>query len=504
MSTIEGSTKITTSGLKIHIDFSNKRCYSPNMMNYSCWTTGSGSINENLSLYGISGYELNGSTEENIRVLGEDPFGNTNAIVWRSNSIDGMSNVPPPGNDGDGGWNSSTISIDSSKMYRFSIWMKKNNADGGSGRVYFGHNSYTKTGSMTDSTGKFNSFQTTNTYFNYPQDVNIPYLGGVDTWSLVVGHIWPSSTVAGTIEPGSNINNFSLPLSYSHPDSGIWTKTSGKVGNLLGDDIPSYGGNATDWVWNSNTVKVKQRAYLYYSNIITSTASFIYPRIDLVTGYEPNIKELLQGVEPVRNLAENGTIWAKHQTNWSTDAGGCLKLKRDNFMGMLGTMSSSYTLRAASIWFKLDTDIVPAGPPGIALMALDSGMNSVYFFLGSVTGAMDYETILIGTALGQATGVENITITSGVWHQLLINWETDKYAIYLDGVSQTTTKGTNLYHLGAGSPRQINGNLTLGGRINEADNSILSMDGAINKISVWSRSLTSSEIAALYTAEKPK
>jgi hypothetical protein len=125
MSTIEGSTKITTSGLKIHIDFSNKRCYSPNMMNYSCWTTGSGSINENLSLYGISGYELNGSTEENIRVLGEDPFGNTNAIVWRSNSIDGMSNVPPPGNDGDGGWNSSTISIDNSKMYRFSIWMKK-------------------------------------------------------------------------------------------------------------------------------------------------------------------------------------------------------------------------------------------------------------------------------------------------------------------------------------------------------------------------------------------
>ena len=39
MSTLEGSGRFVNDGLSFYVDFANKKSFSPNMINYSVWTT---------------------------------------------------------------------------------------------------------------------------------------------------------------------------------------------------------------------------------------------------------------------------------------------------------------------------------------------------------------------------------------------------------------------------------------------------------------------------------
>ena len=234
-------------GLKLHVDFSNRKSYSPNLMNYSIWSVGSGSILANNSLYGITEYSLNGDAAENIRVVDQDPFGYTSSIVWRSSTVDPA--LVSPGQP-DGGWNSGYIDIDNRKTYRFSVWMKKNTGIANSGTVYLGHTPRDSSGSGTNSIFKNTGFATTNPYFHYVEPTSPPFMGGDDVWTLVVGHVWPRGTATGSLEPGSNISNTSLAINYAHPDTGVWTAASGKVGNARYSLDTGTINNSSDWIWN--------------------------------------------------------------------------------------------------------------------------------------------------------------------------------------------------------------------------------------------------------------
>ena len=76
-------------------------------LNMTTWGLGSG---------GASGYGQNGNTNENERVNGTDPWGNS-TIVWEAR--------PSGDNQADGGWNTNWYSIDRTKLYRFSVWVKR-------------------------------------------------------------------------------------------------------------------------------------------------------------------------------------------------------------------------------------------------------------------------------------------------------------------------------------------------------------------------------------------
>jgi hypothetical protein len=504
MSTAEGGTQTIKEGLKLHVDFSSRKSYSPNLMNYSIWSAGSGSILGNGSLYGITEYNLNGSASENIRIVGEDPFGYTSSIVWRSSTVDEALVSP---NQADGGWNSGFISIDSSKTYRFSVWVRKNTGIANSGLVYLGHTPGLAVGT-TWSVFKNNGYITsgTNPYFHYVEPVTPPSLGGADVWTLVAGHIWPSSTAPGTIEPGSNISNPALAANYAHPDSGVWTTSSGKVGNLRFSES-AIEDNSSDWIWNPFATRVRHRAYLFYGATMTppATASFIYPRIDVVDGFEPTIQELLQGPDPVRNLAEPGTGFALHHTNYSNSSNGCIINQRTKFMGFHGTMSTSFALYSASIWFRPDSTITNA-TTGQALAQFSSTSNDPFgIYVGDATQLLTGDVILIADSssiTNARTAVTNISISGGQWHNITINWETgigSAYAIYLDGVKQVTTSApqVNVPLL------TTNGYAVIGGRFSTAAAPI-GFDGRLASVMAWNRSLSQAEISAMYRAGKAK
>lgn len=479
-------------GLKLAVDFSNRKSYSPNLMNYSVWNLGSGSIAASSSAYGISGYTNNPTDPENIRELQTDPFGFTHAVIWNARTLDGTS----AGGGADGGWDSTLWPIDNSKMYRFSVWGKRYpdatyiagspaNATNQSGSLYFGFLNYRTLGGLTDSVALDGLSRTDNPYFHVANTP--PQLGGSDVWSLIVGHVWPYNTVTGSV-PGSNISNPALPLSYHHPDSGFWTRgaSGNKVGNNTGQDR----------IWNPTATFLRHRAYLFYGATGGCTASFVYPRVDVVDGFEPSINELLTGVEPVRNLIGPGTAYAKHHTNYSSSFNGCMIMQRTKFMGFSGTMSEAFTVNAASVWFRPDSTIDGASNPQ-AIFQLGDGTGLI-LALGDFTGAVAGEIVLLGGEFGN-TSVQNVSMEGGQWHNITINWETSIYAIYLNGVKQTTTSGSAANQTLFSS----NGRAVIGGRFSPNGPDI-SFDGRLSSVMAWNRSLSADEIATLISIGREK
>lgn len=499
---VEGSTMIPTKGLALHVDFSNRKSYSPNLMNYSVWTPGSGSISENASLFGVTQYDAIGWHGEDSRSLGADPFGMTSAVIWNSSTTDDVygtvfeQSLSP----GDGGWDSGHASIDSRKMYRFSVWVKKNLGAIFSGYTYLGHRPMDSAGT-TWSAFKNNGSYTdgTNPYFHYTEETDPPSMGGSGEWTLYAGHVWPSDTAAGSIEPGSNISNPSLPENYAHPDSGVWT-VEGKQGNLKYSSSTSEV-NGSDWIWTPGTKTSRHRAYLYYgaetgldpeTMFIATTASFVYPRIDLVDGNEPSMKELISGVEPLRNLAGWGTAYAHHHTNWSPANGGCMLMQKDKFMGFKGTMSAPFDANAIAVWFYPSSTITDSSV-GQALCGFRTlGGQDMQIYLGSVTGLATGEVITIAES-NKRTVATGISISGSAWHCVAISWKNSSYEIYLDGTKLTASAGTG----GHVSLQVATGYAEIGGRFFSGYPE-LSFDGKLSSVMAWDRSLSAAEISELW------
>ena len=490
-------------GLKLAVDFSNRKSYSPNIMNYSVWTEGVFSIAASSSAYGISGYSNNTSDSENRRELQTDPFGFTQAVIWNARTLDGVTHsIQGVGSsDGDGGWNSTFWPADNSKMYRFSVWGKRYpdttymaglplDASSQAGSLFLGFYStrFVSGAGLTDSVARDGLSRTDNPYFHIAR---LPVdLGGSDVWTLIVGHVWPYDTATGSLVPGSNISNTALPLSYHHPDSGFWTRgasSGSKVGN----------NTRQDRIWNPTAKALMHRAYLFYGATGGCTASFVYPRVDIVDGFEPSISELLTGVEPVRNLAGPGTAYAKHHTNYSASFNGCMIMERTKFMGFSGTMSEAFTVNAASVWIRPDSTITGASSPQ-AIFQLGAGTGLI-LALSDFAGAVAGEVVLLGGEFGN-TSVQNVSIEGGQWHNITVNWETSSYAIYLNGEKQTTTSGSAANQ----TLFSTNGRVVIGGRFATNGSPDISFDGRLSSVMAWSRSLSTADIATLVSIGREK
>ena len=237
--------KIVTDGLIMHVDAnSHKSWANRNILSWNSWVPSAG--------VAVTGYNLNQSvSSENARISGTDPWGNTN-IVWETR----------PANDypsADGGWNTDTFSVDISKKYRYSVWMKRISLTSG-GTFYFG--CYGNIGRMDGGADEGNPYWHCANIGAYTQNV----------WYLFVGHVYPYGT------PNK---------SSWDKDSGIYTIAGGKVGDLNGCNV----GYELRWLGNQTTNA--HRTYHYYCNDNTSQMHFFQPRVDVCDGTEPSISDLL-------------------------------------------------------------------------------------------------------------------------------------------------------------------------------------------------------------------
>jgi hypothetical protein len=226
-----------------------------NMLPTEQWTVGTD---------GVGDFYANGSSGENARVMGTDPFGNA-AVVWQSQ---------PNGNgNDDGGWNCNSFGIDEKKLYRFSVWVKRISSSTG-GTSYFGLNASANPVSLSSGSQMGNPYWDCRNIGSFTQNV----------WYLLVGHVYPSDHSGGSV--------------YVHPDTAIYT-TSGYNTSIgfcnIGNDLK----------WYPGTTYANHRAYHYYCNDNTSRIQWWEPRMDLCDGSEPKISDLLNNT---RNKLDSTSI----------------------------------------------------------------------------------------------------------------------------------------------------------------------------------------------------
>jgi len=184
-------------------------CSGPNrdtgsVIKWGSWTLGIG---------GVAGYSLNG--DGNSRINDTNPWG-VSDVVWDVSNQDATS-------DADGGWEGSNFSIDNTKMYRFSTFVRRKTI--GNGYFYLGTNGF------PDAVlNRGSGVVETNPYFSAKV-----WWGNANQWYLVVGYVWPAGSGTGA----------------AMADSGTYIMSGAKISS------------SSDYVWQPTTTSSNHRSYLY-------------------------------------------------------------------------------------------------------------------------------------------------------------------------------------------------------------------------------------------------
>ena len=387
MATAGGPNIPKRNSIAVLLDPSNVKSTSfprdQNILDYSTWQ---------LNGTSATGFSRNGTSEENAIISATGPFGET-TLVWETR-CDATSNA-------DGGWNGSFYSVDSSKTYRLSVWVKRTSSSS-SGTFYLGTNGggqpVQRLSNFTDQT---NPYWECRGVSGYTQNV----------WYLVVGHVFPYTYASST----------------GHPDSGRYTIASGRIGANNGCNV------GADMRMKEGTTSLRHRTYHYYSTNDTVRLQFAYPRMDLVDGTEPSIDELLSGKSRSSiNLANRDQQFYLSNNTRITQRTG-LPAKFDYVFELDGTdefvavdsipLSNTFTILA---WIKTSssggsTRIVygPSANGHDNWLAVDSS-DRVSFF-----GTQSADTNNFSLTGG--------TVTAGTWTQIGCTVDGNTAKIYQDG-----------------------------------------------------------------------
>lgn len=299
------SPLIVTNGLTMYLDAANRKsqigAVNTSVINTNLWSTGSGSS---------TGYGQNGNTNENTRLYDTDPWGNQSLVWGTYASGDG---------NADGGWNTDMYSIDKTKLYRFSVWVRRTSSTA-AGTFYFGTNSDDGVYSTSDGGLKGN-----------------PYWECIGTsgisqnqWYLVCGHIYPYDT----------------SYTGNHPNSGYYTVQQGatnKISNL------NYCNIGSDLKWGPNSTTAQHRTYHYYCGDSTTRLQFAWPRMDKCDGTEPSISELLTKSPNIwYDLSGNNNNAIMY--NSPINSGSTIQFNGSNYayVSSINYATGPYTIMAAS------------------------------------------------------------------------------------------------------------------------------------------------------------
>ena len=233
--------------------------FGQNLLDTSSWMEGTGEV---------SGYTQWGGNANNLRETGTDPYGNE-SVLWKA--------VPPASTGSvSGGFDSDYLSIDNTKTYRFTIWVKKTGLLSGNavGKTAFGPKALflPSTIASEELDGTYN----TSPYFF--QD----YLPEIDKWYLLVGYVH-SKNHTGTAKLG-----------------GVYDAASG-------DEVMEI---PKEYRFRSTADVLSLRSYLQGDYVAQNAQFFWNPAIyDINDGAMPTVLELLA---PSKAAAQEGgpSLWS--------------------------------------------------------------------------------------------------------------------------------------------------------------------------------------------------
>lgn len=388
------SPSIVTDGLILALDAANRKSYigaaPASLINTNSWTVGSGSAD---------GYSQNGNTGENTRLYDTDPWGNQ-SIVWGT--------YASGDNGADGGWNTNYVSIDPTKLYRFSVWVRRTSSTAG-GTFYFGTGAGGgEVRGTSDSATKGNPYwECSGTGFVQNQ------------WHLVCGHIYPHfSTYTGR-----------------HPNTGYFTTATGANTLYAGVNGCNIG---SDLKWDSASSSAVHRTYHYYCGDATTRLQFFAPRIDMCDGNEPSISELLSNGSSVwKDVSSNArtlTFVNPPATSYTSANSGALIFNGSDNVITTPTITLDLTAGVSmEMWFK-STDIQSRSQ---GYMSFGSSPKYINFY--SSGSALRWETYpSIGSSGGAFYGPA--TMVNNTWYHAVGTYSNDGSAkLYINGVLVNST-----------------------------------------------------------------
>jgi hypothetical protein len=366
-----------------------------NLLGSSGWTVGTGSC----SVSGYPTFNANQTTStENNRYVGTDPWGNSD-IVWQS--------VPSGDGNADGGWNTDAFTISNTKLYRFSVWVRRTSSTGG-GTFYFGCQSSTgAVNSLVDNTSQ------SNPYWTYIATSSLTQ----NQWYLYTGHIFPVG----------------YPISNPHPDSGVYTISGGRVSN-------NSGNTPNDCAWQSGTTTGTHRTYHYYCADSTTRLEFYDPRVDLCDGTEPSIQRLLQA--PLKTNSP-GIIFSDGSKQYTS------------VIGSDGALINVQSFTSSGTWTK------PSGCKKVLVKLVGGGGGAAGYCESGGAGGYAEGTF-------DVTGVSTVTVTVGgggasvAYYAASGNGGTSSFGSYISasggyGSNQNYSHSGGLGGIGSGGSVNVRG-----------------------------------------------
>lgn len=191
-------------------------------------------------------YNRNGGSDENKIVSGTTPFGGTD-LLWEC--------LPNGNSSSDGGWRTDYFTIDNTKSYRYTVWVKKNKVGGtAQGRTYHG----------TKNTDNLDGTPNNNPYF-----LN-PLLPEANKWYLMVGIIHPHT--------------------YRGSDTGVSGLYEAN-GNKVTD--------GREFRWRESSTTTQLRNFLYYCPDASVRQYFWSPLFQEMDGGEIPLDDVITESSPV-------------------------------------------------------------------------------------------------------------------------------------------------------------------------------------------------------------
>ena len=241
VSGIDTRSPLITDGLVAYypMDGTSKGIHNSNILDYSTWIIGTSGSQV--------GFSQNGDGNSIVEDIG--PFGESQAI-WQSLGNDAAS-------DADGGWNGSNFTIDKTKKYRHSVWIRRKVTGNGTGFFGCAHN---QVYNIAANTVNSNPYFWASTFPN-------------NDWLLFVSYVYPHDI--GNIVPSD--------------DAGIYNISKTKIAGIA------------TFKFSPTATANNHRTYLFYSTLATTNQQWAYPRVDLCDGTEPSLDDLLSGEGNVIN-----------------------------------------------------------------------------------------------------------------------------------------------------------------------------------------------------------
>jgi hypothetical protein len=352
----------------------------------------------------------------------------------------------PSGDNGaDGGWEGGWVNTDRTKLYRFSVWVRRTSSTTG-GTFYFGLH----TNGTGDTYNLPSGSSEANPYWDYRGISGLPIQ---NQWYLFVGHLYPYG-YTGTVV---------------HPESGYYTISGGKIGNNTGNIL-------NDVKFPSDATQVYSRVYHYYCGDNTSRLEFYQPRIDLRDGTEPTINDLLGDCESTfRDSEGNNKIYGVSPVDFTSyNNTKVLRLDGSTMVRTISglSLSNPYTILGVDRYNGLggnNRGRTITASTGNWLMNHWNNSRYPYYANGWV-------------------GSNYATESTNNWEIGIVTGASGDYHCYYDGVDKTVSTAG-----GSAGPGTISfGNM--GGTSSEPSNCDIGL------FLVWNRVLTSIEIPIVYGA----